>query len=354
MIYLTQVCERLSEILNSSDNPVSYTYAVESVGYHWDRVYKDKKNIIRVFVSSMGGAFNPVFGLGEANYTIPIIFYFPVRFKEDFFLLDRYLHSVLVGASFGVENSISNLSVSQFGEIQNLDMKEFSSWSERTFQVPTDITEEYMTMQCTLYLSTLKEGYVYGNSVTAKLKHYIDMCELIVGDKTYMTYYLKTIEDAGVERALYITEEGKIVTFDNLAYYYDEKTGELTEIEGGEEGSGGYAYMEIPLTFSQGSLQSSTQGDSQQVIGEGESKSIPFTTAYGSSFTAYLNTSAECEYLLYQWANATLTEKTFTIEISIPEMNISYEREVYVQSCNLPIIKGQPLSLTMSFARRLD
>lgn len=354
MIYLTQVCERLSEILNSTDNPVSYTYAVESVGYHWDRVYKDKKNIIRVFVSSMGGAFNPVFGLGEANYTIPIIFYFPVRFKEDFFLLDKYLHSVLVGASFGVDNSVSNLSVSQFGEIQNLDMKEFSSWSERTFQVPTDITEEYMTMQCTLYLSTLKEGYVYGNSVTAKLKHYIDMCELIVGDKTYMTYYLKTIEDAGVQRPLYITEEGKIVTFDDLAYYYDEKTGNLTEIEGGEEGSGGYATMEIPLTFSQGSLQSSTQGDSQQVIGESESKSIPFTTAYGSSFTAYLNTSAECEYLLYQWANATLTEKAFTIEISIPEMNISYEREVYVQSCNLPIIKGQPLALTMSFARRLD
>lgn len=354
MIYLTQVCERLSEILNSTDNPVSYTYAVESVGYHWDRVYKDKKNIIRVFVSSMGGSFNPVYGLGEANYTIPIIFYFPVRFKEDFFLLDKYLHSVLVGASFGVENSISNLSVSQFGEIQNLDMKEFSSWSERTFQVPTDITEEYMTMQCTLYLSTLKEGYVYGNSVTATLKYYTSMTELIVGDKTYMAYYLKTVEDAGVEYALYITEEGKIVTFDDLAYYYDEKTGELTEIEGGEEGAGGDAYMKIPLTFSQGSMQSSTQGNSQQVIGEGESKSIPFTTAYGSSFTAYLNTSAECEYLLYQWVNATLTDKAFIIEISIPEMNISYEREVYVQSCNLPIIKGQPLSLTMSFARRLD
>ena len=354
MIYLTQVCERLSEILNSTDNPVSYTYAVESVGYHWDRIYEDKKNIIRVFVSSMGGAFNPVFGLGEANYTIPIIFYFPVRFKEDFFILDKYLHSVLVGANFGVENSVSNLSVSQFGEIQNLDLKEFSSWSERTFQIPTDVSEEYMTMQCTLYLSTLKEGYVYGNSVTATLKHYTNMSELIVGDKTYMTYYLKTIDDAGLARDLYITEEGKIVTYDDFCYYYDEKTGELTEIEGAEQGAGGDDYMEIPLTFSQGSLQSSTQGNSQQVIGEGESKSIPFTTAYGSSFVAYLNTSAECEYLLYQWVNATLTDKAFIIEISIPTMNISYEREVYVQSCNLPIIKGQPLSLTMSFARRLD
>lgn len=175
MIYLNEVCSKLDEILNADGNPADFLYAVESVGYHADGIYDKKsgRNMIRVFVSQMGGTYNPVFGLGEATYTIPIVFYFPVRFKEYFFALDAYLHQVFVGAQidYGTNSgkAISNLSVSQYGELQDLDFKEFKQWADNLYKTPIEVMETYMTMTVNLYLSTIGGAYFYGNDMTATL-----------------------------------------------------------------------------------------------------------------------------------------------------------------------------------------
>ena len=175
MIYLNEVCAKLEGILNGDGNPADFLYEVQSVGYHADSIYDKKsgRNLIRVFVSQMGGNFNPVFNLGEATYSIPITFYFPVRFKEFFFALDAYLHEVFVGAQidYGANSgkAISNLSVAQYGELQDLDFKEFKNWADNLYQMPIEVMETYMSMTVNLYLSTIGTGYYYGNDITATL-----------------------------------------------------------------------------------------------------------------------------------------------------------------------------------------
>ena len=100
MVILSEVAQKLEKILNGVDtevtdsNPIAHRYKVEAQGFHIDHILdKDTgTNFIPVFVSSMGGQFNPVAGLKQGTYTIPISFYFPVRFKDDFFKLCHTAH----------------------------------------------------------------------------------------------------------------------------------------------------------------------------------------------------------------------------------------------------------------------
>lgn len=297
MIYLNEVCSKLDEILNADGNPADFLYAVESVGYHADGIYDKKsgRNMIRVFVSQMGGTYNPVFGLGEATYTIPIVFYFPVRFKEYFFALDAYLHQVFVGAQidYGTNSgkAISNLSVSQYGELQDLDFKEFKQWADSIYKTPIEVMETYMTMTVNLYLSTIASGFVYANEVEVSLS-------------------------------------------------WNDKS--------------------LPLVFASGSIQSATQAESEQLVGDYESDGLPFSVAYGSSFQLYLDkNSPACVELLSKWFDGSLYDTPFNLSVSFPSFNVgntplSFDRPVYVASANMPIQKGQPLSVTLSFAKRYE
>lgn len=291
MIYLQEIVEKLSYILNSQDNPIAdnYYFEVQSVGFHADSVMSKSlgKNFIRVFVSTMGGNFNPVFGLGEASYNIPITFYFPVRFKGDMFALDAYLHQTLVGANINYgENSgyaVSNLSIAQFGEIQDLDFKEFKSWADSQYGKPIEVFEAYLSMGFNLYLSTIKDTYVYGNDITATL---------------------------------------------------------------------GWGEHLLNLVFSTGSLQSATQGNDEQTLGTNESDSLPYCISYGASFQVYLGTDDASKDLVQKWLSNAIYNQTFLLTINFPSYDATFQRQVYIASANLPIQKGQPLVLSLTFAKK--
>lgn len=293
MIYLNEVCEKLSEILNSDENPADFLYAVESIGFHSDTLMNGKanRNVIRVFVSSMGGTFNPIFGLGEASYNIPITIYFPVRFKNDIFALDAYLHQVFVGAivSYGQlsGSALSNLSVSQYGEIMDMEaLREFEDWVSKTFvKMPIEVTEPYMSVTMNLYLSTISQNYAYGNEVTATLS---------------------------------------------------------------------WTGHSIPLVFADGSIQSNSQAEQQQQIGQYESDGLPFSTTYGTSFRLYLGKDEASTILFDKWLDGTIFDLDLTLTVTFPSMNRVYQRKVFLASAVLPIQKGQPLTMTMTFSKRYE
>ena len=169
---LDSIVTLISDVLNDvTDNPVNeFYYDVQSTGYHADTamIQKQGRNIIRVFIAQMGGSYNPVQGLGESTWAIPITFYFPVRFKEQFFRLDEYLHEYFVGRKLA-DGTIANLSVASYGEIQNLDFKEFKNWADNLYKTPIEVMEQYLSMTITLYLSSIDNKYFYGNEVTASL-----------------------------------------------------------------------------------------------------------------------------------------------------------------------------------------
>lgn len=172
MIILTDVANKLNELLNNAEDFNQYQFEVETQGFHIDHIY-DKttgKNFIPVFISTMGGTNNPVPDLKQSEYSIPITFYFPVRFKDDFFALNEFLNDTFVGKfiTFGTQKARCNVSIASYGEIQQMDFKEFKEWVGDLYKLPIDVMEMWMSMNITLFLTTSGSSFIYGDNVKIK------------------------------------------------------------------------------------------------------------------------------------------------------------------------------------------
>ena len=183
MINLPQVAKKLEDILNGVDTEtiantrnVDYEFVVATEGFHLDKIYdkETKKNFIPVFISSMGGEYNPIKGLKQADYNIPVVIYFPVSFKNDFFELNEYLVDCFVGAmlTYGTTKCLSNISIAQYGELEEYDvLKRFREWVETTYNKPLEVMEVWMSMSFNLYLSSLGSDFKYGNDGAISLTY---------------------------------------------------------------------------------------------------------------------------------------------------------------------------------------
>lgn len=306
MIILSEVATKLENILNGNDtetssytNPTNFLFQVETEGYHLDHIMSYDRNFIPVFISSMGGSYNPVANLKQSNVVIPITFYFPVRFKEQFFALNDFLVDVFVGKTlnFGTISgrSICNISVAQFGELDSMDvLKEFATWVANKYQRQIEVMEAYLSMTINLYLSNADEDFVYGNEVKISL----------------------SINDT--------------------------------------------LYQDTDITFAQASVQSQSQSMSEQIIGESETQGLPFGVAYGSSFAVYYKDTAFYRYLVEQWFSGNAQTLRFTLTLKIGEDKVvnnatitapTFTRTCYVESVNLIVQKGELLTITFSFAK---
>lgn len=359
MIILSEVAQKLEKILNGSDsevtatNPTGFYFQVETEGFHIDHIEKADKsgNFIPVFISSLGGQFNPVKGLKQGSYSFPVVFYFPVRFKEAFFALGDFLVDAFVGTILNYGDvsgkAVSNISVPQFGEIQDLDLGQFSKWVESQYKKPIEVMEPYLTMQVTLFLSNAAQGLVYGNDVKV-----------------------------------------------DLSFTYGENTYSIDDIN-----------------WDGASIQSNSQSQSEQEEETNEADGLPFGTAYGSSFKIYPNLETKANEATYELESGIydpdaiyyikngdnyvyvghLTESQYggyygagvLLYVSVPiyfykellkiwlagniqevECNLTftiandddlkYTRKCYVQSVMAPIEKGQLFSLTLSFAKKTE
>lgn len=302
MIILNEVSEKIKNILNGTDPEVraefplynpAFQFLVVTQGYHLDTIANPNgKNMIPVFVSSMGGNFNPVKGLQEGNYTIPINFYFPVRFKNDFYYLASFLGDVFIGSQldYGTFSgkAISNISAPQFGEIVDLDLKEFKNWVDSTYKKTIDVMEAYMSMQIVLYLSSANTSLVYGNSVVTSLSFEIN----------------------------------------------------------------GVTYTDNSVLFDSSSIQSQSQSQSQQILGESEAAGVPFGTSYGATLKVFYQSNTFYKKLVELWFAGTIQELSLNLSMTID--NQTFSRTCYIESVVLPIQKGQLLAFTITFAKRIE
>ena len=168
-LILTEVAQKIETLLNAATGFEQYQFVVETQGFHLDHI-SDKTtghNFIPVFISTMGGQNNPVPGLKQAEATVPITFYYPVRFKDDFYLLYDYLVDTFVGQfiTFGTQKARCNISLPQFGEIVDLDLKEFKEWVGSIYRKVIEVMEPYLSMTVTLYLSTAGGSFIYGDDI---------------------------------------------------------------------------------------------------------------------------------------------------------------------------------------------
>ena len=306
MILLNEVAQKIEDILNGSDEeiirmglqpPTGYYFKVATEGFHLDSIANipESKNFIPVFLSSMGGQFNPVPELLQANYVIPIAIYFPVRFKDDMYRINEYLAKALVGRflSYGVESgkALSNISVAQFSEIIELDLKSFLTWAETTYRKKIETMEPYIQMTISLYLSTASQEYVYGNDATATLT----------------------------------------VVTDDEEWAEEDRTDELS--------------------FVQQSIQSHSDPNVQQLIGSDETEGLPSGTSYASSFAVYVKNTNFYANLIEKWFDG--KAQTLTLNLELKFLNKTFTRTVYIQSTNLALQKGELATITFSFAKKV-
>lgn len=313
MIILSEIAEKLERLLNGTDSELGqnqaqntgFYFQVEAQGFHIDHIKQTDlgNNFIPVFVGSLGGQNNPVKGLKQSNYSIPVTFYFPVRFKEKMFELGDFLTDVFVGSylnyakvgSSSPKYALSNISLPTYGEIVDLDLQEFEKWVANVYQKTVGRKNEpFMSMSYNLYLTTVGDGFVFGNSAK-----------------------------------IFLTKE-------------EEETSH-------------------EIVFDNSSISSNAQSNSEQEMNATipEGSSLPFGTAYGVGFTAYPKfDKSDNDWwfdLIQDWCdgNAQNINLMAKIEIKINETKtLSFERVCCLQSVNFPINPGQVLSLVFSLEKK--
>ena len=345
MIVLDEIALKLSELLNDPlyGNPADFNFMVETAGVHLDTIRKEDKNFIPVFISSFGGTFNPVPHLKELTATVQVTLYFPVRFKEEFYALNDFLAENLVGTylNWGSNSGkcVSNISLPTFGEIQNLDLNEFKQWVSSVYRKEISITEPYMSMNFSLYLTSASASFVFGNEVTLTLQTSDTLRLLFQG----VCYY--RIPD--MDNSLYAWANYKGTIYTNFLsgggdVYQDGEiigTGTVQTLSETSEN----------LTFDEGamSLQSLTQD--QQIMGETEAGSAPYGSSLVNSFSVYLKNSAFWLWVLKRLTDGALPSMKFTLNVSCSLFNIT--RDCFVSMSNLPFRKGEVLKATITLGR---
>lgn len=351
------IAEKIANILNGEDSetnelniqkPTDLYFEVQTQGFHLDHITNKEKgvNFIPVFLSAMGGNRNPVPDLKQGDYTLPITFFFPVRFKDNAFALDDFLADCFCGRrlNYGTSDNplhcVSNISVAQFGEIQELDLKEFASWLANTYKKEVRVAEPYISVQYTLYLSNADESYAYGNDIEATLM--FKASSLANEWKANNMYWHH--EFCVYNNELYQRKE---VGVDGATW--DASKWTLVSSQG---------YMSEKITFASGSLLSNSQITSEQEMGTNESNGLPLATSYASSFTFNIKNNTFFLALMRQWAYGNIQKLRGIIKIdfskAFSDLDISYYRNCFVQSINMPILKGEPLTMTITLNKVVE
>lgn len=359
MIYLHEVATKLSGILNGTDTeavgvrPTDYEFFVATNGFHIDSIanYNTGKNFIPVFISSMGGQYNPVPNLEQAEYVLPISIYFPVRFKEDFFVLNEYLVANFVGRvlTYGLnKKAVSNITVAQYGEIQNLDLKEFKEWVQQTYLMEKDIGEPYMSMSFNLHLSTGGASLVWGNETQLTIS--TNVLFLTTGEQVLFRNESLDEEDIGYTyygwgNGTYtrtITATTGTNTYKKQSgFFVIDATGDITNEPLTDE----------PLVNGT-SVQSQSEPVGQQIMGETESQGLPVNTSYSSGFTVYYKKNNFYRYIINEWFKGKCQDLVFDYNLTFD--GITYKRTCYIQSVNLNIQKGSLATITFAFVRKVE
>lgn len=301
MIILSEVAKKLQSILDGTDteanaianfnNAPDFEFLVATQGFHLDKINNNKtgRNFIPVFIGSMGGQNNPVPKLKQQIRIIPITFYFPVRFKDDFFAFEDYLGELFIGQklTYGTISgkAVSNISIAQYGELQDIDLKEFITWTTTVYQRTIERMEPYWSLTINLYLSSIADGYFFGNDAKISLSVEGDDEELVDND----------------------------VVFDN------------------------------------GSIQSQSQANSEQELGTSESQALPFGTSYGVSFIVYYKDTKLYNHIVDSWFAG--TSQTLALSLSVSIGTHIFSRRCFIESVNMQIQKGEPITITLTYGK---
>lgn len=391
MIILTDVAAKLQELLNSEDCPTDFQFVVKSQGYHLDSIADKTKGInkIPVFLEMVGGEYNPVPNLKEANFTYGVNIWFPIRFKETFYALNEYLESVFVGKklTFGTKTALCNISVAEYGEIVGVHLDQFEDWVEGTYEGAVhlfknehDISEKYMNMKFNIYATAIGEGFMLGNDVkfelSATFKNYYPSVIRIYNETLHSWHDYERYQEG--DDVLNLKYCYRYATND-IRYYVDvmpQQTGSFPKFIKGQFSlytrvgvDNEYvkcgseiviqkityseypvpAILSTPLIFTNSGTGASVSPVAQQLIGETYAKNISNIVNFNKSTLIYPQDNDFWAYFLYAYntqnlqsiSNLQLTKKYGNgMEFSIYQIVLAINENIQL---------GEPLSFTLTY-----
>ena len=181
MIRLDEIAIKLNEVLNNVDNPVRIdnarvAFMVATEGFRIDNIADKElgKNLIPVFIAASGGENNPVEGLKQQTKSINIGIWYPLKYKDNFYVLEDYLDDVFVGKLNNLGNNtgscLTNLGTAEFGEITNGNFTQFEQWITSKYKKTLDVTMAWFSMTLTLYATKTSSGFMFGNEIKYELE----------------------------------------------------------------------------------------------------------------------------------------------------------------------------------------
>lgn len=397
MIILTDVAAKLEEILNSAECPTDFQFVVKSQGYHLDTIADKKKGInkIPVFVEMVGGEYNPVPNLKQANFTYGVNIWFPIRFKETFYALNEYLEEVFVAKKLIIDGQsvLCNLGVAEYGEIVGVHLDQFEEWVEGTYEGAVhlfknehDISEKYMNMKFNIFITSLGEGFIFGNDVKYTLQMRFPQLKLtkMSVNYTYTSLGQETTvqltanrnseaDETGVGYNYYAWDVTFFTTqtiytryiylsqFSSTIKFYKKENNAFIEIDNFSYIS--YEETEIDtsqtvdlsevLVWDSAGTGASITPVSEQLIGVDKyARNIENITNFNKSIVTYIKYSMFWDYFLTFYNKQELDQigyKKFTKEYTFGSAIRKHDFYQIILSYNENISLGEPLSFTLTF-----
>ena len=383
MILLTDVSTKLQQLLNSF-NASDFEFVVKSAGYHLDSIVdkRTSRNTIPVFVSQVGGDYNPVPNLHQVNFTYEVNIYYPVRFKEDFYNLNTFLENWFVGkkVSFGSENALCNISVAEYGEIIEVEaLRRFENWvmeefegSVHLFKKEQQVNEFYMSMQFRLFCTTLGSGFLFGNEVqynlSMKMPTIIDGIEVETSTNVHNQFLRLSSSDVGSKFAwkyesttVYtdtnnvndLNENSKLYTYDWGTQVFTETTYKFLYVNYSFDETTSITYSEN-LVWDQSGTGCAISPMSEQLVGVDKyARNTPNITNFNKSILAYVRNNNFWNTFLYCYNKQKMdliTNLQLVKNYSFDgKVKASYTYSQVILNYNENVELGSPLSFTITF-----
>lgn len=400
MITLEKISQKLNRILNgittdSADTGESwltqtapttneYNFAVKTNGFHLDKINENNKNLIFVFVDSLGGEINNVKSLKEIDYNTEITFYYPVRFKDDFYAINDFLYNTFVeqflnfGTSANKDICLTAMSVAQYGEIATEHLQELTQFINNNYpiQVAKLRTEMYMSMTFTLYLSTINGlnqsgGLLFGNSWNTSLNIYSTNDTRFTNSSTssltanetkvitsFISHYPPSI--LGYEKIdtsdYSITIAPKIIK-DGADYKVQYTVHNNTSSNQSVSINFIWTYTRLvddnPIFITETNI-SNSEPIAEQVLGNSNSKGVPVSSSYTKELPIYVKNNNDYKWLINQYLNRNLENLIVSITEENTLLSVSSNRLYYITNMSMVKAKGEMLGITLTLAERID
>lgn len=306
MIDIQDLQLKLSNMLNGKDQPNAinisdyvsgFEFKVLTYASYLDSIsnFNTLKNFLPVYISDPQGTVEPIPYLQETNSQYTITIFFPLKYKEELSKLNEYFVDSFAGRMLNFSksgNALCGLNLPTFGEVQDLEFKQFKDWIGEYYQMNVLQTDKWCSYSFVLYFHQLKG----------------------------------------------LGEKGGFILGNQFEYTLSFKYGNQTYSEKVDLASAARNYTADPM--------------SEQILGDLETLSLNKNSIYADSVCVYVKNSDFWNTFNDLYELGKLQDIIFTLTKKYLYNGKSYERELILTSCPQNIALGVVMTYTLTYFKK--